>query len=118
TCMFGLSQVHDADKTSMATLSRVFPALAVLKKSDSDSIDLVNRAIGEEVMLELGELDFGKGVLAKSSVALWRTRGEHLPLVGEFSYQVKFERGEDVSHKAKKKSNQFFITLQQDVKDW
>jgi hypothetical protein len=38
--------------------------------------------------------------------------------VGEFSYQVKFERADDVSHKAKKRCEQFFITLQQDVKDW
>ena len=27
-CQFGLSQMHDADKTSMATLVKVFPALA------------------------------------------------------------------------------------------
>jgi len=118
TSVFGLSQVHDADKTSMATLSRVFPALAVLKKSNVESISLVNSAIVEEVLLALGDLDFGKGVVAKSSVALWRTRGEHRPLVGEFSYQVKFERGEDVSNKARKRCEQFFITLQRDVKDW
>ena len=77
--------VHDADKTSIATLCRVFPPLAVLKKSDDETISLVNRAIVEEVLLELGELDFGKGVIAKSNVALWRTRGEHMPLVGGFA---------------------------------
>lgn len=117
-CVFGLSQMHNADKTSMATLCRVFPALAALKRSDSETISLVNQAIVEEVLLELGQLDFGKGVVAKSNVALWRTRGEHMPLVGEFAYQAKFERKEDVSNKAKKLCEQFFITLQRDVKDW
>ena len=31
-CQFGLSQVHEADRTSMATLSRIFPALSILEK--------------------------------------------------------------------------------------
>jgi hypothetical protein len=118
TCVFGLSQMHNADKTSMATLSRVFPPLAVLKKSNAETISLVNKAIVEEVLLKLGELDFGKGVLAESNVALWRTRGDHMPLVGEFAYQAKFDQQEDVSNKAKKLCEQFFITLQRDVQDW
>jgi hypothetical protein len=117
-CVFGLSQMHDADKTSMTTLCRVFPALAFLKKSDDEKLTLVNEGIVEEVLLELGELDFGKGIVGKCNVALWRTRGEHKPLVGEFAYQCKFERKEEVHEKAKKLCEQFFITLQQDVKDW
>jgi hypothetical protein len=32
-CQFGLSQMHDADKTSMGTLAHVFPALAVLRRT-------------------------------------------------------------------------------------
>jgi len=118
SCVFGLSQVHAADKMTMATLSRVFPALAALKKSNTETISLVNRAIVEEVLLDLGELDFGKGVVAGSNVVLWRTRGEHLPLVGEFAYQTKFDRADEVSNKAKQRCEQFFITLQQDVADW
>jgi hypothetical protein len=117
-CVFGLSQMHDADKTAMGTLAHVFPALSTLKTSDSEKVLLVNEGIIEEVLLELGELDFGKGVVAKSNVALWRTRGEHMPLVGEFAYQVKFERKEEVHQKAKKHCEQFFITLQQDVQEW
>ena len=118
SCVFGLSQLHAADKMTMATLSRVFPALAALKKSNTETISLVNRAIVEEVLLDLGELDFGKGVVAGSNVVLWRTRGEHLPLVGEFAYQTKFDRADEVSNKAKQRCEQFFITLQQDVADW
>lgn len=117
-CQFGLSQMHDTDKTAMATLVKVFPALASLKKSDGEKISLVNEGIVEEVLLPLGQLDFGKGVVAKCDIGLWRTRGEHKSLVGEFAFQVKFDRKEDVAEKQKKLVAQFYITLQQDVQDW
>jgi hypothetical protein len=115
---FGLSQVHEADRTAMRTLTHVFPVLAVLKKDENEKVSLVNEGIVEEVLLPLGRLDFGKSVVAKCDVSLWRTRGEHMPLVGEFAFQAKFERREDVHQKAKKLAEQFFITLQHDVKDW
>jgi hypothetical protein len=44
-CQFGLSQMHEADRTSMATLVKVFPALAAIKKSDDEKISLVNEGI-------------------------------------------------------------------------
>jgi len=117
-CQFGLSQVHDADKSSMATLVKVFPALAIIKKSDDEKISLVNEGIVEEVLLPLGQLDFGRGVLAKCDISLWRTRGEHKSLVGEYAFQVKFDRREDIAEKQKKLAAQFYITLQRDVEDW
>ena len=117
-CQFGLSQMHDADKTSMATLTRVFPVLADLKKSDTEKIDLVNGGIVEEVLLPLGQLDFGKGLVCKCDIGLWRTRGEHKSLVGEFAFQVQFGRREDVANKQKKLAAQFYIDLQRAVGDW
>ena len=117
-CQFGLSQMHDADRTSMATLCRVFPALAAIKRDDGEKISLVNEGIVEEVLLPLGQLDFGKGVLAKCDIGLWRTRGEHKSLVGEFAFQVKFDHKEDVAEKQKKLAAQFYVTLQEDVRDW
>jgi hypothetical protein len=117
-CQFGLSQMHEADRTSMATLVRVFPALASIRKSDDEKLCLVNEGIVKEVLLPLGQLDFGKGVVAKCDIGLWRTRGEHKSLVGEFAFQVKFDRKESVAEKQKKLCAQFYITLQQEVKDW
>jgi hypothetical protein len=118
-CVFGLSQMHEGDRLGMFTLARVFPALSVLKKSEDEEVKLVNESIVEEVLLELGDLDFGKGVEGHCNVALWRTRGEHTPLVGEFAYQLKFTRkDQEVHEKPKKLSEQFFVTLQQEVQDW
>jgi hypothetical protein len=117
-CQFGLSQTHQKNKTSMATLDRIFPALAKLKKSGGERVELVNGGIVEEVLLPLGKLDFSKGLLAKCDIGLWRTRGEHLPLVGEFAFQVKFDRKEDVAEKQKKLVAQFYVTLQHAVEEW
>jgi hypothetical protein len=117
-CQFGLSQMHEADRTSMATLVRVFPALSVIKKSNVEKISLVNEGIVEEVLLPLGQLDFGKGFLAKCDIGLWRTRGEHKSLVGEFAFQANFDRKEDIAEKQKKLTAQFYVSLQQAVEDW
>lgn len=72
---FGLSQIKAVDRASMGTLVHLFPCLAPLKISAADSVELVNQTIVEEVLLELGELAFGKGVIAKCDAALWRARG-------------------------------------------
>lgn len=117
-CVFGLSQVHDANKTSMSTLGKIFPAVAALQQSDEEKIGLVNGGIVEEVLLPLGQLDFGKANVGKCDVALWRTRGEHMPLVGEFAFQIQFPSREAVAQKSKDLCAQFYITLQHDVKDW
>jgi hypothetical protein len=117
-CQFGVSQMHDADKTSMATLVKVFPALAVIKKSSDERVSLVNGGIVEEVLLPLGQLDFGKGLVGKCDISLWRTRGEHKSLVGEFAFQVKFDNKEDIAEKQKKLVAQFYVSLQQEVQDW
>jgi hypothetical protein len=117
-CQFGLSQAFERDRRSMATLTRVFPALMAVKKSDEERICLVNEGIVEEILLPLGRLDFGKGQVGKCDIALWRTRGEHKSLVGEFAFQVKFPDRNSVAEKSKKRAAQFYITLQNDVKDW
>src|SRR5580658_10091983 len=48
-CQFGVSQVHEANRSSMTTLARVFPALTAIKKSEGEKISLVNEGIVEEV---------------------------------------------------------------------
>jgi hypothetical protein len=115
---FPLSHVHEGNRTSMDTLSRVWPVLARLKRSRNEQVDLVNHTIVEEVLQDVGILDFGKGVQAKANVALWRSRGDHLPLVGEFAFQLKFKKREELSPKAMKRAEQFFVTLQETAASW
>src|SRR5215467_7180823 len=115
---FPLSHAPGGDRMAMERLAEVFPALKTLKHTRTDRLSLVNQTIVEEVLQDLGTLDFGKGVTADANVALWRTRGEHLPLVGEFAFQVKFKRRQDVHDKARERCAKFFIRLQQISSDW
>jgi hypothetical protein len=117
-CQFGLSQMHEGDRASMGTLVKVFPALAAIEREENEKISLVNEGIVEEVLLPLGQLDFGKGLVGKCDIGLWRTRGEHKSLVAEFAFQVQFDRREDIADKQKKLAAQFYVTLQRDVADW
>ncbi len=116
-CQFGLSQARPVGGFAMGDLSHVFPALGTLKTPLEERVTLVNEGIIEEVLLPLGQLDFGGGTLAKCDVSLWRTRGEHRSLVGEFAFQAKFDRREAVSQKARKLGGLFYMTLQQEIAD-
>jgi hypothetical protein len=113
---FGLSEARGVDSSSLSTLIGLFPALSSLGKSGK--IDLVNHTIVEEVLQDLGELDFGKGVTAKANAALWRQRGDHQLLVGEFSFECKFKRRRDAHEKAMNRLRRFFIALQQVARAW
>lgn len=115
---FPRSNVSETDVTSMETMTRVFPVLAGIKRKAGERISLVNNTIIEEVLQHIGIIDFGGGFKAKTSVALWRTRGEHRPLIGEFSFQIRFEDRRDLNQDAIKRAAAFFITLQYAAQDW
>lgn len=106
------------DLMAAATLVTVFPALQPLLLQRGAHVQLVNRTAVEEVLLDLGVLDFGKGFKADCNVSVWRTRGDQHQLVGEFSYQCKFQRREDLSAKAIARSQEFFRLLQHEAQDW
>jgi hypothetical protein len=109
---FPLSAAPAVDRTSMTMLGLAFPCLAHLKQSDTDRVDLVNQAIVEEVLLDLAVLGFGKGISATCNIALWRMRGDHAPLVGEFAFQARFKRANEVHEKAIARGAAFFKRLQ------
>jgi hypothetical protein len=115
---FPLSSVHAGDRTRWSSVSKALPVLATLKKGGKGSIELVNHTIVEEILQDIGVLDFGKGVTAKANVALWRERGEHRPLVAEFAFQVKFKRRDELHAKAVGRAEQFFVSLQLAATDW
>ena len=115
---FPLSQAPEGYRTSLGTLARVFPGLAHLVPSDDDRIELVNQTIVEEVLQDLGVLDFGKGFTAGTNIAIWRERGTHNPLCGEFAFQAKFKRRDELHDKALDRCKQFFIALQQSGRNW
>jgi hypothetical protein len=115
---FPSTQAHENDRMSMDTIVRVFPALGRLKKSAGEQVEIVGDTIVEEVLQDIGILDFGDGTSATANVALWRARGDHRPLIGEFAFELKFKRRQDLREKALRRAKAFFVALQDAAKDW
>jgi len=92
--------------------------MASIRREPGERIHLVNNTIIEEVLQDIGMLDFGDGLTAKANVGIWRTRGEHRPLIGEFAYQFNFKDRSNLTSEALKKAEAFFLDLQYSAKDW
>ncbi len=103
---------------TMETMTSIFPVLKCLQKTPDEKVQLVSETIIEEVLQDIGLLDFGKGLTAKTNVAIWRTRGEHRPLIGEFAFQVRFKDRKELDRESLQRAEAFFIALQYEAKDW
>ena len=106
------------DNLTFDTVTKVFPELGTLKAKKNEQIDLVNEAIVEEVLQDVGELDFGDGNKIGADVGIWRTRGEHRPLIGEFSFSFKFKNRKDLKPEIMKRVEEFYLALQFAAKEW
>jgi hypothetical protein len=51
-------------------------------------------------------------------VGLWRTRGDHRPLIGELAFQIRFKDRKQLNLEAMKRAEAFFIALQYAAQDW
>jgi hypothetical protein len=117
-CIFPMSSIREPDRTNLQTIARGLPALAGLIGTMEGKVELVNSTLVEEVLLDLGMLNFGKGIMAKANISLWRSLGDHSVMCGEFAYQTKFDRREDVHDLAKQRVEEFFIKLQLIATGW
>jgi hypothetical protein len=115
---FPRSNMQGGDVLSMETMTRIFPVLERIKQSPGERISLVSDTIIEEVLQDIGMLDFGQGVTASTNLGIWRTRGEHRPLIGEFAFQVRFKDRKELAREAMLRMEAFFIALQFAAKDW
>jgi len=104
--------------SNMDQIIDLLPALAVVRKEPQEKIHLVSNTIIEEVLQDIGVLDFGDGITCKANVAIWRTRGEHRPLIGEFAYQFRFQDRNGLGKEALRRAEAFFIDLQYAAEDY
>jgi len=109
----GKENVRDMD-----SIIELLPVLARIRKSPKEEVKLVSNTIIEEVLQDIGMLDFGEGITCKANVAIWRTRGEHRPLIGEFAYQFRFQDRALLGKDALKRAEAFFISLQYSAEDY
>jgi hypothetical protein len=96
----------------MDSVVEIFPVLERIRREPGERIELVNNSIIEEVLQDIGVLDFGQGVTAKTDLGIWRTRGEHRPLIGEFAFQIRFKDRKELGLEAMQRAEAFFIALQ------
>jgi len=108
----------DTDVFQFNTIAKVFPVLNRLKKSPDERFELVNDTIIEEVLQDIGLIDFGSGLKAKTNVGIWRTRGEHRPLIGEFAFQIPFRDRKSLTLDAMQRAERFFLALQYSAQDY
>jgi hypothetical protein len=99
-------------------ISSVFPAMESIDVSPKTKIELVNSVAVEEVQVDPGHFDFGHGLEAKATIAIWRNRASETSLVGEFAFQAKFKRLDEIHHKAKERSEEFFRAVQTNAPEW
>ncbi len=117
-CIFPVSSVHAGDRTNLKTIAKALPAIAGLIGEMEGKVELVNSTLVEEVLLDLGMIDFGKGMVAKANISLWRSLGDHKVMCGEFAYQTRFERGDEVDALVRQRVEELFIKLQQIASGW
>lgn len=98
--------------TDMDALIDLLPALKSIRKEPKEKIKLVSNTIVEEVLQDIGMLDFGQGIACKANVSIWRTRGEHRPLIGEFAFQFRFKDRAALGKEALRRAEAFFLDLQ------
>ena len=113
-----VSSIHDADRTSLKTIARILPPVAAVLKGDDERVSLVNQTLVEEVLMDLGTIDFGKGNLTKANISLWRSLGDHHVMCGEFAFQARFDDRDKVAQKIRDRVEQLFIKLQLIAQDW
>jgi len=102
---------------SFETISQVFPVLLKTGAKPKTLLSIVSAPI-EEILVNMGEIDFGGKVTAKATLAIWRNRTTQAQLVGEYSYQVKFDGPDGLRGKPKDLSEAFFKDLQVEARDW
>jgi hypothetical protein len=103
---------------AVGDLTRAFPALLKAQAKSEERVALVNDFAVEEVQVDAGELHFGHGIKAKATIAVWRDRKHERPLCGEFAFQCKFDRREDLHRKTIARAAEFYKTLQLDAYEW
>lgn len=102
----------------LSDVAKVFPCLADVGVKLNAKIDLVNQVRVNEIEVTPGNLDFGHGLKAKATIAIWRDRATETSLVGEFAFQAKFNRYDKIHKEARALADKFFIKLQEKAAEW
>jgi hypothetical protein len=99
-------------------ITRVFPTLKKIDIRPRTKMELVNNVAVEEVQNTLGIIHFGHHFRGKTTIAIWRSRALEKSLSGEFAFQCKFDRLEEVNKGSIEASEEFYKQVQLDCAEW
>jgi hypothetical protein len=103
---------------SFQTITQVFPALTRIGAKPETNLAVVNDIVVDETLGNIGVIEFDEKSTAKASVAVWRNHQTKAALIGEFSFQLKFQRLEELRRKPREISEQFFREVQTAAEEW
>ncbi|MGO9059986.1 MAG: hypothetical protein ACLQU2_21790 [Candidatus Binataceae bacterium] len=99
-------------------ITHAFPTLKKVDISPRTKMALVNNVAVEEVQNTIGMIHFGHHLKGKATIAIWRSRALEKSLSGEFAFQCKFERLEEVNRESIELSEEFYKRVQLDCAEW
>jgi hypothetical protein len=99
-------------------IAAAFPALRSVDVRPKTTIELVNSVAVEEVQNTIGFIHFAHHYKGKATIAVWRNRALEKSLSGEFAFQCKFERLEEVHSSSLELSEEFYKQVQLDCAEW
>jgi len=103
---------------ALENITHAFPAFRVVESQGAAPIALVNDMAVEEVQVNVGLAHFGHRYNGKTTIAVWRSRKLEQPVCGEFAFQCKFNKSEDLDADVLAKADRFHKAVQMKAADW
>jgi hypothetical protein len=113
-----LALPREAMNLALRNITRAFPAFRSLEKEGDAPIQLVNDMAVEEVQVNVALLHFGHRYAGKTTISVWRSRKLEQPVCGEFAFQCKFRKSDEVHTMTLEKASAFHRNLQLVAADW
>ena len=103
---------------ALENITHAFPAFRAVEANGAGPISLVNDMAVEEVQVNVGMSHFGHHYNGKTTIAVWRSRKLEQPVCGEFAFQCKFRKSEELHPETLGKADRFHKQLQVTASDW
>jgi hypothetical protein len=113
-----LALPREAMNFALQNITHAFPAFAQIEANEHTPIELVNDMAVEEVQVNVGVAHFGHRYNGKTTIAVWRSRKLEQPVCGEFAFQCKFNKSEDLDADVLAKADRFHKAVQMKAADW
>lgn len=113
-----LALPREAMNLALSNITHAFPAFRQIEEKGDARIELVNDMAVEEVQVNVGAAHFGHHYTGKTTISVWRSRKLEQPVCGEFAFQCKFRRSDDIHAMTLEKAAAFHRSLQEVASDW